>query len=567
MTRLAGMAVAAALLALSTPAHADLMELKWASEGYFRTRAIALTNLAPMDRYTSSVGGEQIVIPEIRNTSYIMSRGRIMPKLMFDKIASFNLQIDIFDDVLWGDNNGLATAPLFATDTTNQYFLGGGQVDSIVVDRAWVEFQIPVGLMRVGRMPSHWGLGLLANGGGTANIDPLSPVGYPARKAADHFFDDDFGDNHFGSTTDRILFVTKPLSIVKTIQKKANTESGLIVGYAFDKLSEAPLFTAEPFERRFRPFGQQGFISRGKNDDVNEHVALAVWTQPLWDPVAYTDELKVGVYGVIRTAEEGSTNPTGIPDPTATCGEFEGEAVPCVDTGSTVFITDLWWKLRWGKIYTEGEIIKIFGETFGGVPFPSTNRKKKADITGGAIKVGYLDRLFDVVLEVGHASGDEYLEDEHFKQRALHPDYNVGLILFEQTLRELSARTYGVPFLSEATPNGATGLFSNGGVVNANYIFPHARWRPGVAGFEFVGAVLMAWVDEKATTGTAMFYEGDADSSYLGTEFDVAAKTNFSGHMQLSLESGLLLFGDALKAALPNADSSFTLQARLAFVW
>ena len=30
------------------------------------------------------------------------------------------------------------------------------------------------------------------------------------------------------------------------------------------------------------------------------------------------------------------------------------------------------------------------------------------------------------------ASGDEYLEDEHFKQRALHPDYNVGLILFEE---------------------------------------------------------------------------------------------------------------------------------------
>ena len=33
----------------------------------------------------------------------------------------------------------------------------------------------------------------------------------------DYFFDDDFGDNHFGSTADRILFITTPITIAKTI--------------------------------------------------------------------------------------------------------------------------------------------------------------------------------------------------------------------------------------------------------------------------------------------------------------------------------------------------------------
>ena len=37
--------------------------------------------------------------------------------------------------------------------------------------------------------------------------------------------------------------------------------------------------------------------------------------------------------------------------------------------------------------------------------------------------------------------------------------------------------------------------------------------------------------------------------------------------MQFSLESGYLFYGDALKARLTNADHSFTLQTRLAFVW
>lgn len=568
------------LLSTAAPARADLTELKWATEGYLRTRTVYLTNLAPQPRRISSYppNGEDIVIPDIRSTSYIVSRFRLMPSLQFGKTTRLNLQIDGLDDVLWGDNNGLSTAPLFATDGSNQGFLGGPVGDSIQLKRAWVQFPVPVGLMRVGRMPSHWGMGLLANGGGTGWWDPESPKGEPARKVADNFFDDDFGDNHFGSTADRILFVTRPVTIYKTIKKRGKTEHPLIIGYAFDKLSESPLLPYENFDRKFRPFGQQGFISRGSNDDVDEHVVLAVWNEPDWDKKSFQDELRLGVYGVYRHAKEGSTQPSALTDPNDTCGTFEGVPTPCVDTGSDVWIADFWWRVRYGKLFTEGEAYYIGGKTFGGVPFPSTNNKKEAGISAGVARFAYLEKKYEAMLEIGHASGDDVLEDEHFKQRAIHPDFNVGLILFEETLRELSARIYGVPFYSNANPQGATGLMSNGGVINANYIFPKVRWKPTpVANTEVSLGVLLAWVDTLATGGTAMFRAcsgpngecaaDETDSKSLGTEVDVAVKAYFAGNMRVSLEAGYLIFGEALKKQLTEQDHSMTFQSSISFVW
>jgi hypothetical protein len=561
-------ALVAAAVVVPSPAHADVTELKWATEGYFRTRTYLTTNLAPQDRTTLTLSnGEQLVMPDIRRTSYIVSRFRLMPSVSYGKIAKLQMQLDGMDDVLWGDNNGLSSAPLFATETTNQGFLGDDQVASIQLKRVWAEFNVPVGLMRVGRMPSHWGMGLLANGGGTGHIDPTTPVGEPRRKVLDHFFPDDFGDKHFGSTADRILFVTRPLTVYRTIAKKGVAAHPLIVGYGYGKLSEAPFLPFEPPERTFRPYGQQGFISRGGSDDVNEHVLIALWNEPEWG-TRYTDELRAGSYVVFRTAREGSTNPSEI-DPTMTCGTFEGQPVPCRDTGSLVAIFDAWWRVRFGNIFTEGEAYHIQGTTFGGVPFPSRNEKKKASIQGGVARVAWLTDRWDAMLEVGHASGDDDLGDEKFTQRGLHPDFNVGLVLFEETLRELSARTYGPPFISVENPDGARGFFSNGGVINANYIFPKAKLRVPALALEAYGGVLLAWVDTLATNGVAMFYADETGGSkFLGTEVDVGVRTSFAGgHMRFALESGYLRFGKALKSKLTNADGSFTLQSSISFLW
>ncbi|MBT8494111.1 MAG: hypothetical protein KJO07_13735 [Deltaproteobacteria bacterium] len=568
--------VGALLLAVPSTVSADV-ELKWAAEGFYRTRGVFLTNMAAADatRLPYPVNGEDFVIPEIRRTSYLAHSLRVMPRVSLGDLVTLHAQIDGFRDVLWGDNNGLFAAPLFATDATNQSLFGTdqnrffGQQENLSLNltRAWIDFKVPVGRVRVGRMASHWGMGLLANGGGTGNVDPTTPAGEPERKAFDYFFDDDFGDNHFGSTTDRILFITKPLSIYKSIAGHSNVDSKLVMGYAYDKISEAPWLPNEPFERRFRPFGQQGFISRGNNDDVTEHVGLILWNDPEINILRYTDDLRIGMYSVFRHQSEGSTEPSNL-DPNANCGEFEGEIQPCEDTGSLVMIFDFWYRLRLGPYYSEAEVLTIRGNTFGGIPFPSANRKRKAQINSGAFRAGYLTDSWDGVFEVGYASGDDQLEDENFKQRPMHPDYNVGLILFEEILRELSARTYGPPFFSEANPNGAIGFFSNGGVINSTYIHPKGRYRIELdrgTQVEVIGALLFAWVDELAQ-GVGMF--GPGVNKYLGTEVDLAIKAWFHDRrMNFTLESGLLFFGDALKSVYPLADTSFTLQSRIAFMF
>ena len=98
-------------------------------------------------------------------------------------------------------------------------------------------------------------------------------------------------------------------------------------------------------------------------------------------------------------------------------------------------------------------------------------------------------------------------------------------------------------------------------------MLPKVRYHLPWGESRLVVGLLMAWVDTLADTGTAMFYSDEADSSSLGTELDVALKTQFNGHMDLSVEGGWLWYGDALQSALPNADHSFSIQSRLAFVW
>lgn len=563
MKRLLFYSITLAALGNSATSEAKPLELTWDSSGYFRSRAVTLTNLAPTDPIFIGTAGDNYEIPEIRRTSYMTTRLRITPTLRWGDTAALHFQIDALDDVLWGDNNGLSAAPLFATNTTDQHYLGGEQ-DALRLHKAWVQFKVPVGIVRVGRMPSHWGMGILANGGGNANWDPDPdrPKHIAKRKSLDTYFDDDFGDNHGGVVADRVLFLTKPFSIAKTIAKKDDTSSKFIMGYAYDKISEAPLLSAESASSRRRPLGQQGFISR-PGDDVNEHVAFALWNDPyaqFGGPWARdTDELRLGSYFVWRHSERGSTNPSDL-DPAVK------------DTGSDVFIADLWGRLRYGPLYAETEVLTIFGDTFGGIPFPAKNEEKEANIQGGVVRVGYfgIDEdsapKYDATFELGHASGDENISDREFKQRPLHSDFNVGLIMFDQTLRELSARTYGPNFASAENPDGAVGFFSKGGVINANYIHPKFRYHIPSKNLTFVSSLLMAWVDNMPTTGPAMFFD-DESGPFLGTEVDFALKAQFSGKMHLSIETGYLHFGEALQQALPNANGSFTLQSRIAFLW
>ena len=159
--------------------------------------------------------------------------------------AKLSLDIDALNGVLWGDNAGLASTALFAGNPSNTTPTGL-ETDSIALRRAWVEFKIPVGLMRVGRMPSNWGMGLLANDG--------------------NGHDDLFGDNENYTTYDRILFATRPIAIAQKIMGQEDSEIPLFIAVAYDRLVDDPLATYRGDCRAGIAKGEQGYTARCDED-------------------------------------------------------------------------------------------------------------------------------------------------------------------------------------------------------------------------------------------------------------------------------------------------------------
>ena len=75
-------------------------------------------------------------------------------------IARLRFTIDGLDNVTFGDNARVFSVPLFAVDQSATDRNGFDLGESLKLERAWIEFLVPIGQVRVGRMESHWGMGL-----------------------------------------------------------------------------------------------------------------------------------------------------------------------------------------------------------------------------------------------------------------------------------------------------------------------------------------------------------------------------------------------------------------------
>src|SRR4051812_48550544 len=99
-------------------------------------------------------------------------------------------QIDLLDNLVLGSTpSGYAVdggsvlprsgyAPLGALDDGTAAPSGGRNNlrDSIIVKRVWAEWVTPVGQLRFGRMPNHWGLGMVYNSGDGHDDDYQSTI-------------------------------------------------------------------------------------------------------------------------------------------------------------------------------------------------------------------------------------------------------------------------------------------------------------------------------------------------------------------------------------------------------
>jgi hypothetical protein len=514
------------------PAYALDDDFEFNLEGYYRTRGYIFPNLYDDQAHVGR---------------YMEQRLRIQPELNFEDRAKFIAMADVLDDVVWGDNESMASTSLFAGDPSNTD-VTGHDTATFQLKRAWLEFKIPVGLFRVGRQASQWGMGLLANDG--------------------NGFDDTFGENHDGATYDRVIFATRPIAITQTILGKDDTNVPLFLAVGVDRLVEDPLYNYYGYEcdpavtdddERCTADEDHGYVDDTRtdddrsntwwvdsDDDVMEMIYVAVYRGEDVDLFGKPGDLTAGLYVVNRVQDE---------------------------TQSNVLITDAYLKFLRAGLYLEGEVLHIGGDTdaialagaydpFSELPNPL---HKTADIWGYVGRAGYVKDLYSIIFETGYASGDDNVADEDFTGRPLHADYNVGLILYDEVLARVTATTW-----TEA----GEGLWSKGGVYNSRYVFPNVHWRP-LDNWEIIGAWLMAWPD-KPDGSNILCADGDAvecadyaaTASNLGWEADLALKHRFHNHVLFSLETGYAQLTDRLpleNVGLNSNGKFFTLQSRIAY--
>lgn len=528
--------------------------------GYYRARGVMFGNLFDDEHPVLSGAELKLPLEHPERTAYLVQRGRFEPEISLGKALMVKAQIDVFDNVVWGDNESLAATPLFAADPSSTQ-VDGTVVDSIRAKRLWAEWNFMFGQIRVGRQGSHWGMGILANDGGG--------------------FDVDFGDENFGSTYDRFMFVTKPIELARGLYGLASgktlkpKEFGLIVGIGFDKLVESSqksyyanfddtqvYYPKDPVTGQYVEAARYSPIwLSDTGDDVTEMVyvlALKRDNMPVGKGGRDTMDLMVGGYAVNRSQKE---------------------------TDSNVWILDGYLNWKWRGIFAQAEGYWITGRTkaigAGGVTKDLADCKEEIDEGGSAssehngddcktaaiggfvARAGYESQAFTGLFEAGYASGDNDLRDPRFTGRALHADHGVGLILYRQILAAKTAQAFvGDPDYQ--------GLWSNGGVYNSVYINPRFKFRP-TSFLEFRLGFLTAWVDKVDGSiipylsseerdlyvdscddpdegpGTSYCDGKVAKDRNLGIEIDAGVYTTWAeDHILIALEGGWLHAGKRL---------------------
>lgn len=367
-------------------------------------------------------------------------RFRIDPEIHISDNLRIMSQIDFLDNVVMGstpegwvnqpskDGGYISTGrggyvPLRSFSQTQDAPVAGinSYQNSVSVKRVWAEYVTPIGQIRFGRMPSHWGLGVLANSG-------------------------DRIDSDYQSHADRILFVTGSRALDLYVAGAWDfPNSGRTSQTLFDQQGQP--YNLSQYEntsqwvltvfRRMRPEIQRAKLAKG--DTV----------------------INGGFYGVYRQqlfANEQESNSLSSDQNTFSSG--------LVRVGARAFISDGWLQILTKHLRWETELVYIYG----GIENPrgvGSGEYVKEDYKirqlGGATELEYRALNDDLKLRFysGFASGDQGVEglappatgglqprgttDRTVSTFRFHPDYRIDLILFRNILNRVQGVYYFRP--------------------------------------------------------------------------------------------------------------------------
>ena len=447
--------------------------------GYFRTRAELFHNFSlgrpasmqdgqnlwpqPLDNsYNRAPNGEPRNVTLCGNSatapcqdkteSGANLRLRLNPEIHVSDNLRIMSQIDLLDNLVLGSTpdayamkpsptgasgyrpavNGYnGYAPLGAFSITQSPPTAGvnGYRNSIDVQRAWAEYLTPLGQIRFGRMPSHWGLGMLVNSG-------------------------DGFDHDFQTNADRIMVV----SGIKSMD--------LYFGGAWDFVSTGPT-NANPYD----VYGGQPHNTANLTN-VNQWVAfVARRTNPELQRLKLArGDLVVngGVYTAYRSqlldvkaAENPLTTDTGT-----TNNGLERR-------GLQALIPDLWIQVLYNKLRVEAELATIWGSVENSPASAKVSdpiKLRSWGLTTQAEMRAVEDKL-RVQFGAGWASGDPHVEglapgtnglqprltEGAIRSFRFHPSYQVDYIFFRRIMTRVQNAYYFRPSVEYdfiRNPNG-----------------------------------------------------------------------------------------------------------------
>ncbi|HTJ42138.1 MAG TPA: TIGR04551 family protein [Kofleriaceae bacterium] len=442
-------------------------------------------------------------------------RLRLEPVVNIDETTSVHAQIDVLDnqilgstptgsyldgsptpaDVPFGAFSNSVTAPIAGINDSR---------NSIVVKRAWGEVGTPLGLVQFGRMPDHWGLGILHNGGGEDTVNG----GYDL-------------DSDYGDSVDRVAFSAQ----IPGTRLKA------MVAADWPNSRLTSTMTGNPVGRTA---GQAYDLD--DNDDVAQYSVAVSSTDT---PTEFKDAidrgesaLNWGAYIQQRTQEwdyapaqslGGTPDPNGLVprdykayviDPWIKFGTgnwlFEAEAVGVV---GSMNITDLDLKSAECQQYVPSKMATRTCQT-GNIDIRQMGGVARATYAadGGKLKFSF---------ETGYASGDQYDAEDvvggrlqpapgetnisHIRSLPLAGDSNMTQMIFD--------RDYRVDLI----------LFRHliGAVTNAIYVRPKLEWNMSNSFVLRVWNVTSFAARPVATPGNGAMYglEFDGDLGYQSSAF------------------------------------------------
>ena len=313
--------------------------------------------------------------------------------------------------------NGYAPVGLLANTQGPPTAGVNGWTNSIDVTRVWGEYMTPVGQLRFGRMPGHWGLGMVENSG-----DGL--------------------DSDYQTTLDRVMFVTG----IKSID--------LYFGGAWDFVSTGPNST-----NPYTIYGGQPYNTCNLCN-VNEWAAfIAHKTNPDLQRLSLSRGdivLNGGLYTVFRS-QYVDVPPGQTPQTT----DFSSNTA-LEPRQAWTLTPDLWVQLLWEKLRVEVEAATIQGQ-IGYMTGVNQNANNAISVQQYGVAAQSEYRAIEDKLRLqfgfGWASGDPWAttlaapnglrteanQSGPIATFAFHPDYRVDLIFYRHILSRVEGSYYFRP--------------------------------------------------------------------------------------------------------------------------